>query len=227
MSPTPTLLFDLDGTLADTAPDLCRTMNALLERHGRRPIPADKVRHMVGGGARKIMERGFAETGEPPSEALLDRLFDEFVEHYGAHIAEESAIFPGLMPHLDAFRGRGVRMGVCTNKVEALSHKLLAALDVADYFPVVIGGDTLPVKKPDPEHLLEAVRRLGGDPAATVMIGDSAPDIDAARAARIPSVCVTFGYTRVPPQELGADVLISHFDELPGALARLLPAHFS
>lgn len=226
MSSPPTLLFDLDGTIADTAPDLCHTMNVLLERHGRPRVPEDRVRHLVGGGARKIMERGFAETGAAASEGLLDQLFDEFISHYGANVALHSRVWPGLLPHLERFHANGVKMGVCTNKVEHLSRKLLAALDIADYFPVVIGGDTLAVKKPDPAHLLEAVRRLGGTPETAVMIGDSAPDIEAANAANLPSICVSFGYTRVPPQELGATILIDHFDELPAALARLLPAHF-
>ena len=226
MRSSPTLLFDLDGTLADTAPDLCHTMNVLLARHGRPAVPEARVRHMVGGGARKIMERGFDETGAPASPALLDQLFDEFIAHYGANIALHSRVWPGLLPHLERFHANGVKMGVCTNKVEDLSRKLLAALNIADYFPVVIGGDTLAVKKPDPAHLLEAIRRLGGEAASTVMIGDSAPDIEAATAAGLPSICVSFGYTRTPPQELGATILIDHFDELPAALARLLPAHF-
>ena len=226
MSSRPLLLFDLDGTLADTAPDLCPTMNAVLAKHGRPHVPQERVRHMVGGGARMIMARGFEETGTPADEALLDQLFHDFIAHYDQHIADESEVWPGLLPHLERLHGAGAGLAVCTNKVEHLSHKLLNELGLAPFFPVVIGGDTLPVKKPDPEHLLEAIRRLGGTPDHAVMVGDSAPDIDAAKAAGIPSICVSFGYTRVPVQELGADFIIHHFDEFPAALARALPHHF-
>jgi phosphoglycolate phosphatase-like HAD superfamily hydrolase len=146
-STKPILLWDLDGTLADTAPDLTNTMNVLLQRHGRPTVPIERVRHLVGGGARLLMERGFKETGEPASEALLDQLFQEFLVHYGDHVADHSEVWPGLRDQLDRLQEMGIPMAVCTNKVEELSHKALAALDLAKYFPVVIGGDTLPVKK--------------------------------------------------------------------------------
>ena len=226
MSSRPTLLFDLDGTLADTAPDLHHTMNVLLERHGRRTVPIERVRDMVGGGARKIMERGFAETGAPADEALLDQLFGEFIAHYGENLAVHSRLWPGMLAQLEALAARGAHMAVCTNKVEHLSRKLLRELEIDHFFPVVIGGNTLAVRKPDPEHLREAVRQLGGSLEHTVMVGDSAPDIDAANAAGLPSICVTFGYSHIPAAELGATVLIDHFDDFPAALARLMPAHF-
>lgn len=221
-----TLLFDLDGTLADTAGDLCETMNAVLTQHGRPRVPETRVRHLVGGGARLLMERGFAETGEPASEALLDQTFNEFIAYYSAHIADHTKLWPGVEPLLARLDDAGIGLAVCTNKVESLSRQLLAQLRIDHYFPVVIGGDTLAVKKPDPEHLFEAVRQLSGDPATTIMVGDSEADIDAAKNARIPSICVSFGYTRVPVPDLGADIIIDHFDEFPGALAKLLPAHF-
>lgn len=221
-----TILFDLDGTLADTAGDLCETTNAILVAHGRRRIPQTRIRHLVGGGARLLLERGFAETGEPASKALLDQTLDEFIDHYRAHIADHTRLWPGIDTLLTRLADAGVGLAVCTNKVEALSHQLLARLRIDRFFPVVIGGDTLPVKKPDPEHLFEAIRRLGGDPATAVMVGDSETDIDAAKNARLPSICVSFGYTRVPVPQLGADVVIDHFDEFPAALAKLLPAQF-
>lgn len=222
----PTLLFDLDGTLADTAGDLCETMNAILVRHGRAGVPQTRVRHLVGGGARLLMERGFRETGEPADEALLDRLFDEFIAHYSAHIADHTRLWPGVREQLDRLAQAGAGLAVCTNKVEHLSRQLLETLRIEHYFPVVIGGDTLPVRKPDPEHLFEAVRRLGGDPAHTIMVGDSETDIDAAKNARMPSICVSFGYARMPVPELGASAVIDHFDDFPRALSRLLPQHF-
>lgn len=226
MTERPIILFDLDGTLADTARDLGHTMNVLLERHGRRTLPLERVRPRVGAGARKILEFGFAETGDPASEALLDELFDEFLAYYSAHIADHTVLFPGVREELDRLADGDVKLGVCTNKAETLTHQLLDTLDVARYFPVVIGGDTLPVRKPDPAPLLEAAARLEGTASHTVMIGDSATDINAARAADIASICVTFGYTDIAPHELGATALLDHFSDLPETLSALLPRHF-
>lgn len=222
MSATPTILFDLDGTLADTALDLTATMNVLLKRHGRPEVPHHAVRDMVGGGARKIMERGFAHTGEPASDALLDQLFEEFLDYYGQHLTDHTQVFEGVVPVLETLQRRGYRLGVVTNKVEHLSRDVLALLDLARFFPVLIGGDTLPVRKPDPGPLFEAVARLGGDPARAVMVGDSAFDIDAARNAGMASIAVSFGYTHVPPGELGADALIDHYDQFLPVLDGLL-----
>lgn len=222
-----TLLFDLDGTLADTAGDLCETMNVILTRHGRARVPEARVRHLVGGGARLLLERGFAETGAPASEALLDQTFQEFIDYYSNHIADHTVLWPGMEALLTRLAKAGVLMAVCTNKVEHLARQLLKELRIDHYFPVVIGGDTLPVKKPDPEHLFEAVRMLGGDLTSAIMVGDSEADIDAALNARMPSICVSFGYSRQPVAELGADVVIDHFDEFPAALAKILPSHFA
>jgi phosphoglycolate phosphatase len=221
-----TLLFDLDGTLADTAGDLCETMNVILSRHGRARIPEKRVRHLVGGGARLLMERGFAETGTPADVALLDQTFQEFIDYYAEHIADHTVLWPGMNAQLERLAEAGVLMAVCTNKVEHLARQLLSELKIDHHFPVVIGGDTLPVKKPDPEHLFEAVRQLGGELSSSIMVGDSEADIDAALNAKMPSICVSFGYSRQPVGELGADVVIDHFDEFPAALAKLLPKHF-
>lgn len=224
--PRPTLLFDLDGTLADTALDLCETMNVILEMHGRARVPQERVRHLVGGGARLLLERGFRETGAPADQAQLDRSFNEFIDYYSKHIADHTKLWPGVRDQLDWLAEREALLGVCTNKPEQLSRQLLEMLGIDRYFPVVIGGDTLPVKKPDPEHLFEAIRRLDGDAGHSVMVGDSDADVEAAKNARIPSICVSFGYTRVPVAELGADLVIDHFDAFPAALATLLPGHF-
>lgn len=221
-----TLLFDLDGTLADTAGDLCETMNVILSRHGRARIPETRVRHLVGGGARLLMERGFAETGAPADVSLLDQTFQEFIDYYAEHIADHTVLWPSMNAQLERLAEAGVQMAVCTNKVEHLARQLLKELNIDHYFPVVIGGDTLPVKKPDPEHLFEAVRQLGGELSSSIMVGDSEADIDAALNAKMPSICVSFGYSRQPVGELGADVVIDHFDEFPAALAKLLPKHF-
>ncbi len=226
MSSSAVVLFDLDGTLADTALDLCHTMNVLLERHGRAPVPGDQMRPMVGAGARKIMERAFAATGAPADETQLDGLFEEFLDYYGDHIADHTVLFPGVLDQLEALRAREIGLAVCTNKAERLTHQLLDVLEIAHFFRVVVGGDTLDVRKPDPLHLTEAVSRLGGDVGGAVMVGDSSPDIRAAEAASIPSICVTFGYTDIPAPDLGADHLIDHYDALPTALKTLRPDHF-
>ena len=226
MSSSAVVLFDLDGTHADTALDLCHTMNVLLKRHGRAPVSDDQMRPMVGAGARKIMERAFAATGAPADENQLDLLFEEFLEYYGSHIADHTTLFPGVLDQLEALRARAINLAICTNKAERLTHQLLDTLEIAHFFPVVIGGDTLDVRKPDPRHLTEAIVRLGGDLGGAVMVGDSGPDIRAAQAAAIPSICVTFGYTDIAAPDLGADHLIDHFDALPDALKTLRPEHF-
>lgn len=226
MSSSAVVLFDLDGTLADTALDLCHTMNVLLERHGRMPVPDTQMRSMVGAGARKIMEKAFEATGAPADEGQLDGLFEEFLDYYGDHIADHTVLFPGVLDQLEALRARDIKLGVCTNKAERLTRQLLQTLEIDHFFPVVIGGDTLPVKKPDPLHLTEAVARLGGAVEGTVMVGDSSPDIRAAEAASIASICVTFGYTDIPAPDLGAGHLIDHYDALPDALKILRPDHF-
>lgn len=227
MGTAPTLIFDLDGTLADTAADLCETMNVVLQRHGRARVPEAEVRGLVGGGARLLMDRGFRATGEPASDALLDQLFEEFIGYYSDHIADHTTLFPGLLDQLERLSASGALLAVCTNKVEALSHQLLDRLDIARFFPVVIGGDTLPVKKPRPDPLWECVTRLGGDRASAVMIGDSETDTGAAIAAGMPSVAVSFGYRRVSLDELGAAHIIDHFDQLPAALEAVLPGRFA
>lgn len=219
---TPTILFDLDGTLADTALDLTETMNVVLARHGRDRVPHDRVREMVGGGARKIMERGFIYTGEPASEAMLDQLFQEFLDYYGDHLADHTKIFDGLVPALEELQSRGYKLGVVTNKVEGLSHEVIELLGLKRFFPVLIGGDTLPVRKPDPAPLYEAISRLGGDRNTAVMVGDSPFDIDAARNAGIASIAVSFGYTDVPPAQMGATHVIDHYDEFLAALDQII-----
>lgn len=212
------VVFDLDGTLLDTAPDLCGTLNELLTEHGRATMPLDRLRPLIGDGAAKMVERGFAASGEVPAD--MTGLVRRFIELYEARIDAETQPFPGVIACLDRLRAAGAKLGVCTNKTTRLTETLLASLDLTAYFPVVVGGDG-PARKPDPRHLLAVVERLGVAPTATVMVGDSINDVAAAKAAGIKVVAVTFGYTTTPAMELGADAVIDTYADLP----RLLGFH--
>jgi phosphoglycolate phosphatase len=210
----PTLVLDLDGTLADTAPDLGATLKFVLAEEGLAPIRLDDIRSMIGAGARALLERGLAANGETPPSARIDALYDRFLSHYTAHIAHETRLFPGAEAALERFLRDGWRLAVCTNKLESLSLALMRALGIAERFSAVCGGDTFRFKKPDPRHLTATIARAGGDPATAVMVGDSGTDIATARAAGVPVIAVDFGYTEIPVARLQPDVVISHFDEL-------------
>jgi phosphoglycolate phosphatase len=214
------LVFDLDGTLVDTAPDLHRALNAVLAEGGRAAVPLADIRHMVGDGALKMIERGYAATGAPVDPAELPRLFRRFLEIYSAGGHAQSPPFPGVRETLVELRARGCRLAVCTNKPLRPSLEILDVLGLTDLFAAVLGGDSLPMRKPDPGHLLGTLERLGAGPDQAVMIGDSMNDVAVARAAAVPSVIVTYGYTRLPPRGLGGDVVIDAFAELLPALAR-------
>ena len=192
------LLFDLDGTLADTNPDLHAAMNHILGQHGLAPLPQDKVRHLIGGGAAMILQRGFAEHGITLSDADMAAATEEFVLWYDRNIDHRTRIFDNLMPILDRARAQKIKMGVVTNKREGLAAKLLFRLNLQGYFSVLIGGDTLATRKPEPEMVHAAMTKLGGTPQDTVLLGDSEADTGAARAAGVKCVCVSFGYRRVP-----------------------------
>lgn len=217
------VIFDLDGTLVDSAPDLAGAMNAVLAAEGRPAVSPDAVRQMVGHGARALIERGMAATGAPAAAADMPRLVEMFLAHYRAHIADGSRAFTGVEAALDALAAQGCLMGVCTNKPEALAIDLLDRLGLLARFGAVLGADSVPARKPDPGHYRATVARLGGDLARSVMVGDSDTDFRTARAAGVPVILVTFGYTPVPAAELGPDALIESFDALGAALARVLP----
>jgi phosphoglycolate phosphatase len=210
--------FDLDGTLVDTGPDLTASLNHALVRLGRSPVPEASVRVMVGHGARKLLERGLAATGEM-NEELIEQGFPLFLDYYAAHICDGSVPFNGIERAMDMLAEGGVRLAICTNKPEGLTWLLLDALGWRDRFAAVVGGDSLPQRKPDPTPLHAAILRAGGGTAA--FIGDSITDTDTARAAGIPCIAVSFGFADRPPDQLGATALIDHFDELIPALRRL------
>jgi phosphoglycolate phosphatase len=215
------VVFDLDGTLVDTAPDLHRVLVRVLGEEGVPAPGAESVRHMVGDGARALLARALAAAGVPADSARLDRLFHRFLEVYTAEPCRESILFPGVPEALDGLASAGARLGVCTNKPQRPSELLLQALGIASYFGSVIGGDVLPVRKPDAGHIGAVLGALDALPGRSVMVGDSRNDLLSARAVGMPCVLVSFGYTPVPAAELGAEAVIDHFAELPPALRRL------
>jgi len=217
----PTIAFDLDGTLVDTAPDLVRTLNIILERHHMAPVAYGAAAQMVGGGARAMLDAAFVGAGKAPTDEQLDGLLDEFITYYTANIAAHSRPFDGVEAALDRFAAAGWTLAVCTNKLEGLSRQLLDALDMSRRFAAIVGPDTFGYRKPDPRHLTETIRVAGGVPDRAVMVGDSEFDIGVAKAAGIPVVAVNFGYTPVPVEELDPDRIIGHYDALWDAVASL------
>ena len=221
--PKPLLVFDLDGTLADTAGDLIATLNWILTREGLPGVTSEQARSMVGLGARVLIQRGYAAAGATIAPARLEDLFKDFLDYYEDNIAVHSRLFPGVERALDRFASAGFAFAVCTNKVEHPSVKLLTALGVADRFEAICGQNTFAWWKPDPRALLSTIEKAGGSPSRALMIGDSKTDIDTAKAAKVPVVAVDFGYTEVPVAALSPDRIISHFDELWDAVAHLAP----
>ena len=221
----PTLVFDLDGTLIDTAPDLVDTLNVVFAREGLPPVPYDTARALIGGGARMMIKRGVEAEGRAFAPDKLDQLFAEFIAHYTEHIADRSQPFPGLTEALDRLAAAGWRFAVCTNKLERLSVQLLKQLGLVDRFAAICGQDTFGMQKPDPEVLRRTIAAAGGRLQDAIMIGDSLTDIRAARGAGVPVIAVDFGYTDRPVSELGPDRIISRFAQLPAAVAELCPAN--
>jgi phosphoglycolate phosphatase len=218
-----TVVFDLDGTLVDTAPDLTAALNAVMAREGRPLVPLDDVRHMVGRGARVLIERAMTATGQPWDAGTISDLVGHFIEYYDGNIAATSRPFDGAEMVCRRLAARGHKLGICTNKPERLSLKLLDALKLRELFPVVLGADSRPYRKPDPRHLLDTISALGGRPESAVMIGDSDTDVSTAKAAGVPVIVVSFGYTETPVRELGADLVIDHFEALEAALPKVQP----
>ena len=219
-----TIAFDLDGTLVDTAPDLIGALNVVLGECRLPHLPLASARHLVGRGARRLIEKGFAEAGEPLDPEYAAGLTTRFIEVYRSRIASESRPFPGVLAALDELSEAGARLCVCTNKLTGLSLELLDVLELTPRFAAVIGADKTPAIKPDPRHILATVEAAGGDPSRALMVGDSLNDVAAAKAAETPVVVVSFGYTETPARELGGDALIDDYAELPATAERLLSA---
>jgi phosphoglycolate phosphatase len=216
-------IFDLDGTLIDTAPDLARATNHVLASEGRRHVSIAEIRPFVGRGARRMIERGFAATGAPAEPHRMESHYHAFIAYYSENIAVDSRPFPGTLELLDRLDEAGVKLGICTNKQERLSLRLLDRLGLTQRFGAIIGADTIGISKPDPAPYREAVTRLGASGGGSVMIGDSETDILTARAAGVPVIAVTFGYTDRHVKEFAPDHVVDHMDHVWPAIASYLP----
>ncbi len=210
--------FDLDGTLLDTSGDLAAAVNHALASAGRPLLSVEEIKPMIGGGARHMLAQGMAKTGGC-DEATLDVLHKRLLAFYEANISVHTRPFPGVLAAMDALEARGVRLGIMTNKIERFARQVLGDLRLLDRFAAVIGGDTVGVSKPDPAPIRAMVERCGGGKAA--FVGDSIYDVRAAKAAGLPVVACSFGFLTGPVDELGADAVIDHYDELLGTLERL------
>jgi phosphoglycolate phosphatase len=218
----PTIVYDLDGTLADTAEDLVATLNYLLGREGLAPLKVETAGSLLGAGARALIKRGFAASGRTLDPQTLDALFADYLTYYSAHIADYSRLYPGVDKALAAFALAGWRQAVCTNKTEGLAKLLIEKLGIAGRFTFICGQDTFGIGKPDPRPLLMTIAASGGAKERAIMVGDSETDIKTARAAVVPVIAVDFGYADVVVKELSPDCVISHFDELMAACDALL-----
>ncbi|MBC2773211.1 phosphoglycolate phosphatase [Rhizobium sp. AQ_MP] len=217
-----TIVFDLDGTLIDTAPDLVESLNHTIAARDLAPVSYEDLTHLVGQGARVMIQRAFALRGAPLAEDEVPALLDRFIDHYEAGMPGKSRPYPGLIEALDRLKDASFTLAVCTNKMERLAVPLLNRLELASYFATIAGGDTFAFRKPDPAHILATVERAGGSPDKVLMVGDSINDILAARNGSIPSIAVPFGYSDVSVETLGASHVISHFDELTVDLVQRL-----
>lgn len=216
-----TVVFDLDGTLVDTAPDLIETLNVVFAREGLRPVDYASARNMIGGGARRMIENGLRFEGRSFDRGEVDRMLADFLAYYADHIADRSQPFPGLTSALDRLAAHEHRLAVCTNKLEGLSRLLLDELDLTRRFAAICGQDTFGVQKPDPTILRKTIAATGGDVSAAVMVGDSGTDVATARAAGVPIIAVDFGYTEQPIAEFRPDRVIGHFKDLPAAVSQI------
>ncbi|MEK6215684.1 MAG: HAD-IA family hydrolase [Boseongicola sp.] len=220
-------IFDLDGTLADTAADLLGAANAVLAPRGLPLLEMNRDKSFAGRGGRSMIRRSLSMMDKPPSEIEADQvatdLYPGLLRAYEERLAEETRLYDGVVGCLNTLEAAGWRLGVCTNKPERLALMLLDRLGVLNRFGAVLGADTLAVRKPDPEHLLETARRSGARPDLCVMLGDTRTDLLTARAAGVPCVLTNFGFAEEPMDELTPDAVVGHFDEIVAVLERLCP----
>jgi phosphoglycolate phosphatase len=219
--PSPALIFDLDGTLVDTAPDLLGATNAVMASQGLPLIPPQTLRHMVGFGARSLIEQAMEAVGRVVTPEALPALVDIFMAHYRAHIADHSVLFPGVRETLTALKAAGARLAVLTNKPQELADLLLPAIDLRAPFAEVYGAGRMSYVKPDARIFHDVVHDIGGTDGGAVMIGDSITDLKTAQAAGVPCILFSYGYTPIPAKDLGADIVLDDFAQLPDALKKL------
>lgn len=217
-----TIAFDLDGTLVDSAPDLIGTLNRMLVEEGLPPVPMESAATLIGSGARALLVHGFEAAGAPVERAKSDELFERFLVDYAAHIADGSQPFEGVVETLERLSERGAILVVATNKRSDLSELLLGKLNLTRHFAAIVGPDRVSARKPSGTHLKEAVVIAGGDPERAIMVGDAAPDADAAKDAGMPCILTTFGFTPTPVEDLGGDVLIDAFEDVEEAIDGIL-----
>ena len=216
-----TLVFDLDGTLVDTAPDLAAAANHVLARAGLASIDAKDILPFVGHGAMRMIEQALAAHGQIASQPELREHFDIFIAHYSTNIAVKSRPYPGVIEALTQFQSEGATLAVCTNKTEVHARALLDELDMSKHFAALTGGNSLGVSKPNPKHLTGTIDLAKGNVTRAIMIGDSETDIRTAQAAGIPVIAVNFGYSVEPVGTFAPNVVIGHYDELHQAISRL------
>jgi phosphoglycolate phosphatase len=217
----PIIVFDLDGTLVETAPDLVDTLNVIFAREGMPPVPYDTARALIGGGVKAMIARGIEAEKRSFTPAKLERMLEDFIAHYAEHVADRSHVFPGLIAALDRLADDGFHFAVCTNKLEGLSRSLLEKLALSERFKAICGQDTFGIQKPNPEVLRRTIAAAGGDPRRAIMVGDSETDILTARGAGIPVIAVDFGYSERPVSTFDPDRVISDFAQLPDAVTAI------
>lgn len=216
-----TVIYDLDGTLIDSAKDMQVAVSRVLADHGLPPVSEDDVRIFMGQGSKVTMNKAFAKYGKTLDDETLSAVTAEFVRYYEADPVGHTTAFAGVPEVVRGFDKLGLKQGVCTNKFERPSRMILEHLKLMPPIAALAGADTFPVRKPDPRHILMLIERMGRTPGKAVMIGDSIHDVEAAHAAGLPAVLVSWGYTARPASELGAEAVIERFDALPQALERL------
>lgn len=217
-----TIAFDLDGTLAETAGDMHTALNHVLVAEGLPPATLPDVRNFVGAGARALMIRAFGVHGIHHDDAKLDQLTEAYIAAYALDIATHSTPFPGVVASLERLKTLGATLCVCTNKRTDLSVQLLDTLDLSKHFAAIVGSDIVRNRKPHPDHYIHAIRAANGDPARSLMIGDSSNDVQSAKAAGAPVAVYAYGYTDTAPDLLGADAVFKRFEDLPDLAVRLV-----
>jgi phosphoglycolate phosphatase len=219
-TPRPAIVFDLDGTLVDTAPDLAAAMNAVLAEAGRPTLPLETVRHLVGRGARRLIARGFSVTGADAAPDMLDTYVQSFLAHYRENIASSRPYTH--VPETLALLQREAALGVCTSKPQEFADILLDKLDLTRFFGSVHGAGRTPYVKPDPRHYTDVIDELGATATHSVMVGDSITDVQLARAAGVPVALVSYGYTDRHARELGGDAVVDKFSDVRTVVLQLL-----